>query len=182
MFDRTPIRLPDTAKGLVDGIWLRRKVLVEMIVAPPTHEDRSDRLAIVVGSSSRNSFRRDYVTRGLPAALLAVETPSGKDLRSNEVREVLVGTSGGDEQVIKSTQGVAIVERFNVPDSSRLIFFCAGARGDTTRGAVEYLIRHWKDLQREFGSRPFVVCLGFPLPEYYPTDYIEPTVIARIRL
>lgn len=183
LFSSAPLRLPELVRGLVDGIWLRGKIAVETLVAEPRNgdQDHRRRLSIVVGATPRNSLRRDCVERHLPAALLAHEMTDAAGLGSDEVHEVIVQRSNGDIQHVKSSQGVAIIERIVLPESGDVFFFCCGSRADTTRGAVEYLTRHWRRLHRKFSEEPFVVCLGFPLPEIYPRDYIEPAVIAEFR-
>jgi len=54
------------------------------------------------------------------------------------------------------------------------LFFCLGARGDSSWAAAEYLVRNWKRLSGEFGDEDFVACLGFPQTEKYMNEYREP--------
>lgn len=177
-----PLRLPEAVRGLVDALWLRSRTECVLEVSPPTGGDLDvSGTLIVIGGSGRNSVRGRHLEQGLPRAALVYESPDGAEVRPSDNREVIVRRSSGDIQRIRSQQGVAIIEKVILPEHHRTVFYCAGARSDSTWIATEYLVRHWRRLDREFGEDPFVICLAVPLPDIYSADYHEPTVLATIR-
>ncbi|MFI5937735.1 hypothetical protein [Actinoplanes sp. NPDC051494] len=195
-----PLRLPDIVRGLVDALWSRSRLECVVEVSPPTGgELEATGTLVVVGAATRNSVRRRHLEQGLPRATFVAEHPrengrdadrgaghgtgptTGPTTGHGTGQEVVVRRGGGDLQRIRSQHGVAVVEKIVLRDRGQSVFYCFGSRGDTTWLATEYLVRHWRQLAREFGDDPFVVCLGIPLPQEYHTEYHEPMVLASIR-
>jgi hypothetical protein len=94
---------------------------------------------------------------------------------------VIINRANGDHQVVQSEQGIAVVEKVIVPGRRCAIFFCHGARADGSWVAAEYLVRNWRNLEREFHNDPFVVCLSFPRQDDFIEEYAEPSILARVR-
>ncbi len=76
---------------------------------------------------------------------------------------------------------LAVVEKIRDADRGTTIFFCSGMRADGSWAATEYLVRHWRQLHREFGDSCFALCLGFPKTNSYLTEYREPIRLASLR-
>lgn len=178
---KAPGRLPDIVRGLVDQLWLRSRVQCAIDVSPPDLDqpEPSDCL-VVIGGAARNSYRRHFLDEGLTAALLESEAQPTPHIRSDDVRRVIINRANGDRQLVQSELNLAIVEKAMIPGRRAAVFFCHGARADGTWIATEYLLRHWRGLEREFGNGPFVVCLGFPRNDQFFEEYVEPSVLARV--
>lgn len=178
----TPVRLPELVRGLVDSLWLRSKIASRIEVSHPKNGDyRSAGSLVVIGGSARNSVRSKHIEQGVPCAILESEDLRSRNLRSTEVREAVIRRRGGDVQRIRSELNIAVVEKVVMPEGNGATFYCLGSRGDSTWLAVEYLVRNWSRLAREFSDSPFVVCLGIALPEEFITEFSEPVVLATIR-
>ena len=177
-----PLRLPEAVRGLVDALWLRSRIECATEVSPPQGGDLEvSGTLIVIGGAARNSVRARHLEQGLPRAAFESELTTGSGVHPSDNREVVVRRSGGDVQRIRSQQGVAIIEKVVLPETRRTVFYCAGARADSTWTATEYLVRHWRRLDKEFADDPFVICLAVRVPDVYSDDYHEPTVLATIR-
>jgi hypothetical protein len=176
LFSSAPLRLPDLVRGLVDALWLRQRVRCSVEVSPPEGEYADlDRSLIVVGSSARNSVRARYVHARLPTAILTGEDRMPVDWSAVErARSITLMRGGSESRINLADVNVALVEKCHDPDRGTTVFFCVGIRGDSSWAATEYLVRNWKRLDAEFGSAPFVVCLGFPQTEKYANEYREP--------
>lgn len=179
---KAPGQLPDIVRGLVDQLWLRRRLECVVDVSLPQLEsaDPTD-CTVVIGGAARNSHRRHFVTKNVPAALLENELEIGRRIRSDEVRRVIINRANGDHQIVQSEQGIAVVEKVFVPGRRYAVFFCHGARADGSWVAAEYLVRNWRNLEREFRNEPFVVCLSFPRSDEFIEEYAEPSILARVR-
>lgn len=177
-----PLRLPEVVRGLVDAVWLHGPLRCVVDVSGPGPERAlaQSGATIIVGASRRNSVRRYFIENSVPHAILLHETVGGKDVLSEDVDRIWIDRSNGERQIIQSNLLLAVVEKVR-SDHQGTLFFCVGARADGTRGAVEYLARNWKTLEREFRTDPFVVCLGFPKFDDYPDGYTSPTVLAKVK-
>ncbi|WP_330249753.1 hypothetical protein OG874_25995 [Nocardia sp. NBC_00565] len=183
LFGAAPLRLPELARGLVDGIWLRRPIRYLVDVSPHTTigTQLSDS-CIVVGSGARNSIRRYSLENRLVKATLVGELGSTQPAYApDEEVNVSIRLDGDDVQHIKARKNVAIIERVNRIGEDAVNFFCVGVRGDSSWAAVEYLVRNWKHLVAEFGDGDFVIVLGFPWGTDYLNDYPEPARVATVR-
>ncbi|WP_378673080.1 hypothetical protein [Nocardia sp. GCM10030253] len=184
LFGAAPLRLPELARGLVDGIWLRRPIRHLAEVSPPTTDGAqlSDS-CIVVGSSARNSIRRYGVDRQLVKATLEAEQRPGEPwYAAGDEVTVAVRLDGDNVQHIRARKNLAVIEKVHRSSEDVANFFCVGVRGDSSWAAVEYLVRNWKHLAAEFGDRDFVIILGVPWNEgVYFTEYPEPSRVATIR-
>lgn len=181
LFRSTSFRLPDLVRGLVDAIFLganryrySTSVSPAETDAPQDFEQLGSNL-IVVGSSWKNSIRRLYLQERRPSMQLSVETLSVGDSTQAppaSLVEVIAGPEAG-RLVDKDGLYVAIVEKVLDESRNAVVFFCLGQRGDVTWAATEYLVRNWRSLRKEFGDRPFALCLGFR-DQSYTFDYREP--------
>ncbi|WP_157119821.1 hypothetical protein [Nocardia xishanensis] len=184
LFGAAPLRLPEIARGLVDGLWLRRPIQHLAEVSPPTTDGAqlSDS-CIVVGSSARNVIRRYGVERQLVRATLDAELRLGEAwYTAGDEVTVAVRLDGDNVQHIRARKNLALIEKVHRRGEDAVNFFCVGVRGDSSWAAVEYLVRNWKRLATEFGDQDFVVVLGVPWNEgAYFTEYPEPSRVASIR-
>lgn len=179
---RAPGQLPDIVRGLVDQVWLRSRVECTVDVSPPSLVTTElAECTFVIGGAARNSHRRHFVEHNVPAAMLENELEIGRRVRSDQVRKVIINRANGDHQTVQSEQGIAVVEKAFIPGRQCAIFFCHGARADGSWVAAEYLVRNWRSLEREFRNEPFVVCLGFPRSDDFIEEYVEPSILARVR-
>jgi hypothetical protein len=176
LFSSAPLRLPDLVRGLVDALWLREHVRCETAVSPLEAEDADlDRNLVIVGSSARNAVRARYVRAGLPTAIITGEdSPDYAGGPIDEVRSITIKRGATSSTINFNDVNLALVEKCHDPDRGTTLFFCLGARGDSSWAATEYLVRNWKRLSGEFGDGDFVACLGFPKTEKYMNEYREP--------
>jgi hypothetical protein len=179
LFGSAPLRLPDLVRGLVDALWLHRQVRCTIEVSPKKGEAADlDRNLVIVGSAARNSLRAWYLSLGVPSAALAGEIEASRgQLGRYERQQITISNNGREREITSDGSNLAIIEKCHDKGRGRVLFFCLGYRGDSTWIATEYLIRHWKRLDREFGDRDFVVCLGFPETEKYLEEYKEPSTL-----
>jgi hypothetical protein len=178
---KAPGQLPDIVRGLVDQLWLRSRVRCAIDVSPPELDQiEANGCLVVVGGAARNSYRRQLLADGVPAAVLESEEPDVPRIRSDDVRRVIINRASGDRQLVQSELNLAVVEKAVLPGRRAAVFFCHGARADGSWIATEYLVRNWRSLEREFRDGPFVVCLGFPRNDQFFDNYVEPSVLARV--
>lgn len=189
LFSSSPFKLPELVRGLVDAAFAGRSASppVTTTVAPTrtdgvsTYEHFSDNL-IVIGASPKNCVRWDYVRRGLVKVRLSNETEAiilGEAPLTSRHAEIV---DGQDVRATVNSEAlhVAVIEKIIDADRAISIFFCLGQRGDVTWAAVEYLARSWRQLEREFGSGGFAVCVGFPEMNY-SQEYFTPVRLNTVR-
>jgi hypothetical protein len=181
LFGSAPLRLPEVVRGLVDALWLHRKVQCTTDVSPIKAADADlDRNLIIVGSSLRNSVRARYVHARLPSVILTGEDQVPIDWAAiDRAHSITIMRGEGKGEVSLDDVNLAVVEKCHDPERGTAIFFCLGIRGDGSWAAAEYLIRNWKHLAAEFNDRDFVVFLGFPGTEKYLEDYKEPVYVSK---
>lgn len=182
LFGGAPLRLPELVRGLVDGVWLRRRVQCRVEVSEP-NSSTADQInlagsCIVVGGAARNALRRYALDNAVVRATLAGEAHPVQPVPAvgDEVTAT-IRLPDGNLQEITARKNLAVIEKVNQPDGY-VNFFCHGVRADTSWIAVEYLVRNWKDLYKRFGSRDFVVVIGVPWNHAYYTEYSEPARLA----
>ncbi|MGY5309599.1 hypothetical protein [Nocardia gipuzkoensis] len=184
LFGTAPLRLPELARGLVDGMWSRRPISFQVEVSPTSTDGAhlSDS-CVVIGSSARNSIRRYAVDHKMVKATLEAENRSdGPWYTAGDEVTIAVRLDGDNVQHITATKNLAVIEKVHGSDGDVANFFCVGVRGDSSWAAVEYLVRNWKSLAREFSDRDFIIVLGIPWSDgIYFTEYPEPSRIATIR-
>ena len=160
--------------------WARIRTDTRTSVSPiasdgaASFRDRSSNL-VVIGAASKNCIREDYLGRGMVRLRLSNERPGvGRHQLPPDERFVQVLSPAGEVPDIRSESlTLTIVEKIHDDRFDSIVFFCVGQRGDSTWAATEYLARNWRTLEREFGSQPFALCLGFVDPGY-SYDYTEP--------
>lgn len=181
LFGSASFRLPDIVRGLVDAIYLGGHRYDFHNTVSPSATDDPKQFAelssnlIVVGAAARNSIRKLYLDENLVSLCLSSELPdSAPHHQPPEQRfvEVLGGADVG-RRITSETLELAVVERARDAARGTTVVFCLGRRGDTTWAATEFLVRNWRSLEREFGDRPFALCLGFR-DVGYSYDYHPP--------
>jgi hypothetical protein len=86
------------------------------------------------------------------------------DLKTNNVYRVQDPSSwtpGSAEGRAALESDYAVIEKIIDADNGRVFFVLAGLQDRGTRGAGEYLVRHWEELIKEYGASPFQVLLQF---------------------
>lgn len=165
LFGSASFRLPDMVRGLVDAIYLgRHRYDFRTSVSPSTSDDPKQFTElsgnlVVVGGAVRNSIRRLYLDENLVSLRLSNELEEAGP-RQQQFAEVLGGADVG-RKITSEALELAVVERVRDAARGTTVVFCLGRRGDTTWAATEFLVRNWRNLEREFGDRPFALCLGF---------------------
>jgi hypothetical protein len=186
LFGTATFRLPDAARGLIDAIWARSARRTLNTVSPCLSDSvdsygQLDQSLIVVGASRWNLIRRHYVDRDVLKLRFSTECDSELDNLPFQVPlyvQVYHAPGAGDR--IETDLSLAIVEKVRNLNSEGSVFFCAGSRGNISRAAVQYLVRHWRKLERDFGTGDFALCLGFPSASGRGERYSEPTLLRRI--
>ncbi|HEX7307431.1 hypothetical protein [Lentzea sp.] len=182
LFGSASFRLPDMVRGLVDAIYLGgHRYDFHMTVSPAPTDDpkRFAELSgnlVVVGAAGRNGIRKLYLDENLVSLRLATETETGADDRFVEV----LGGADVGRKITSDGVELAVVERVRDAARGTTVVFCLGRHGDTTWAATEYLVRNWRGLEKEFGDRPFALCLGFP-DLGYGYDYRAPRRLDVLR-
>ncbi len=177
LFGSASFRLPDLVRGLVDAIYLSRHSYdFHTAVSPPTTDDPKQFAElsgnlVVVGGARRNSVRRLYLDENLVRLRLSNEL-SDAGAHQQPFVEMLGGADVG-RKISSEALELAVVERVRDAARGTTVVFCLGNRGDTTWAATEFLARNWRSLEREFGDRPFALCLGFR-DVGYSYDYHPP--------
>jgi len=182
LFGSATMRMPEAVRGLVDSVWLRQISRPELVVSPldPSKVSLATS-SIVVGGASRNVIRATYFDSAM-LFLGSEDEEIGKRSYDSHLAgfpvRVYRGQRAGEE--IRTSLNPAILEK--IYDASRdiTLFFCLGLRGDGSWAAVEYLVRNWMVLRREFGDRDFALCLGFPASSTYLERYVEPARLAVV--
>jgi len=68
---------------------------------------------------------------------------------------------GSDERQAAEQMDYAVIEKIVVPDTDRVYFVMSGLQDRGTRGAGEYLAKHWERLVKEHGAASFRLMLQF---------------------
>ena len=182
LFGSASMRLPEMARGLVDGLWLRQIPQPDVVISPADGSQVSIATSsIIVGGATRNAARALYVDSALPFIGFDTEERSlRKHSGQKNVSRVQIFRGFRAGENIDSSLNPAILEKIHDGTRGITLFFCLGARGDTTWAAAEYLVRNWAELRREFGDREFALCLGFPAGASYLDHYVEPRRLATV--
>lgn len=182
LFGSASMRLPEMARGLVDGLWLRQIPQPDVAISPVNVSQVSIATSsIIIGGATRNTARALFVDSALPFIGFDTEERSLRRYSGQKAVsrvEIFRGFRAGEK--VDSSLNPAIVEKIYDGTRGITLFFCLGARGDTTWAAAEYLVRNWAELRREFGNREFALCLGFPAGTSYLDHYVEPRRLANV--
>jgi hypothetical protein len=68
----------------------------------------------------------------------------------------------GDGNVERFAHDLALVSRLNDTENHRKVVIAAGTGSNGTRASVEYLVNHWRDLDKKYGSDDFAIILECP--------------------
>lgn len=181
LFGSTPFRLPELVRGLVDSFWLGSALAVNTTVSPIT----TDKIAfssnmIIIGGISRNIVRRYYVHTSSPYLVLANELEELHGDHTNIGDDVFIMKGNRKNETIKGDYNFAIIEKIRDEEHNITIFMCVGFRGDSSWGATEYLVRHWRDIHKKYRDKEFALCLGFPKTQSYLITYEEPIILTSL--
>ena len=147
---------PVVRKSLQEKISFFRPLTARIDASPMqnTDIDFSSRSIIAVGSQAYNIITNYCITENLVQLQIT---------HNGTVIELMKGKDKGG--IVKRASGqhdIAILEKFidhNRNDSSIIIAAGLGVIG--TMGAVQYLIDHWRDLQKLYGNSDFALALQF---------------------
>lgn len=78
-----------------------------------------------------------------------------------EIRNPSRTAPGSQERENAMETDYAVIEKLIDPDNGRVYFVIAGLQDRGTRGAGEYVAKHWEELVEHFGSGAFRVLLQF---------------------
>lgn len=179
LFGKTPFRVPELVRGLVDELWSGQELDHAIEVSPAENQSIVFTNMIVVGASPKNSVRRYYLKSDQVSFKIAgekkvpIKNVHDKVLSSKAI--VLKGGSKGQE--ITGDYNIAILEKVIDKENGITVFMCVGSQGDSSWGAAEYLARNWKSLQKRFANNEFAICLGFPKLDDYMKRYYEPDIL-----
>jgi hypothetical protein len=84
-----------------------------------------------------------------------------KEKKVYAVRDPSKLKAGSDERAAANESDYAVIEKIIDQKNDRVIFVLAGLQDRGTRGAGEYLLKHWEDLVAKYGASPFQVLLKF---------------------
>ena len=178
LFGSAPFRLPELVRGLVDSFWIGSKLDVDHRVSPLDGGVEPGSSMIVVGATTKNSVRRDYLNKGMIYVTIAgepAERPSDIHVNPLEQRFIVMrGKLKGESLQRNGDHNLAIVERIRDEKNDIIVFMCTGSHGDSSWAATEYLVRHWHELFTRFRDKSFARCLWFPYTAGPMEDYSEP--------
>lgn len=177
LFGKTPFRVPDLVRGLVDELWSSQEVDYTIRVSPLDIQSVEFTNMIIVGASPKNSIRRYYLKR-VNIKIAGESTKPIKDIHDRVLKPKAIVQEGQQEITGDGVYNIAILEKFIDTKNGITVFMCVGSRGDSSWGATEFLVRNWKSLQKRFSNKEFAICLGFPKLDDYMKRYYEPEILA----
>jgi hypothetical protein len=175
LFGSTSLRYPELVRGLVDSFWLGESINLKFAVSPQQIDRVQFRNMIVVGGGTRNLLRKVYLERNESYLVTSYEDEIQGISHAN-VPYIRI-TRGSRKNTLFEEEGrynLALIEKIYDRTHNTTVFMCNGLRADSSWAATEYLIRHWRELQRKSENQAFALCLGFPKSKEYMQDYIEP--------
>lgn len=183
LFGSASYRYPEMVKGLVDSFWLGEDIKLKFLVSPQQNDKIQFKNMIVVGGASRNLVRKLYIESGYVKLTSSSEEPQQKGtcLTQNYIR-IVKGIRKGEIVEDQGKYNLALIEKIYDGERRITVFMCSGSRADSSWASVEYLIRHWRDLQSGSRNRPFALCLGFPQSQDYMQGYMEPKMLTELIL
>lgn len=112
-----------------------------------------------MGAANRNGVRAQYLAEQRRRAYLSREVHDPSSGQPPVKGIAYIRQEGQAPHKIRTPLQPAIVEKvIDREDGRRPVFFCLAERADGTYGAVEYLVRHWKRLERQYGDRASRSC------------------------
>lgn len=181
LFGSAPVSLPELVQGLVDKFFLGEKIDLGIEVSPQSDGIELVNNMVVVGATTKNSVRRQFVEKGMVYVTIdgepTVPPKQDEDILTNPLQERFIVTRGkraGEAIERGGRYSLAILERIRNEQDDTVVFMCTGLRGIGSWAATEYLARNWRKLSHEFGDRNFARCLWFPLTDDQTTEYREP--------
>lgn len=154
--------------------WSLQEIQPVLIASPSDRGKVGPGNALAIGSPGYNSAADLYTETCDP--FLIFEQPEDKT-----VIRVARGPRKGD--ILDDDRGpydeTAIVQRLYYRETRSTIVMAAGHGVPGTVGAVRYIASRWERLAREFGDRPFAVCLRFPSAYAAPNALRNPVEIGR---
>lgn len=79
--------------------------------------------------------------------------------------------SAGDGNIQRPAYDLALVSRITDPLKKRTIIYAAGFGSNGSRSAQLYLVDHWRELDKRFGTQDFAVILECPNRRHDPEGY-----------
>lgn len=187
--------IPDILRDLLSAIFITlAEVEADIAITPaakPGLEDFSEdrylaQNLVTCGSSIYNAvsayyLRQDrsfyYFTKVDGVRVLKARDPDAPDLAS-----MGRGPNAPDlREMGRSGHELACIQRLKDPAYGTTIFICAGLGAGATYGSVDYLVRNWRRLWRQYGDREFGICLSYAMPNPDEVPTVEPQVLHQTR-
>lgn len=171
--------IPDILRDLLSAVFVTLAEVDADIAITPTLEGFSEErdLAqnlVTCGSSIYNSvsayyLKQDrsfyYFTKNADGVrVLQARDPNAPDLEG-------MGRGTGHE--------LACIQRLKDPDYGTTVFICAGLGSGATYGSVDYLVRNWRRLWRQYGDMELGLCLSFAMTNPDEAPPAEAQVLHR---
>lgn len=148
------------------------------VLPSPEHADQIQQGAIfTIGSEAYNSVT-DLYTRSCSPILRIQQVGMSMSIK------VTQGARSGEvfESRVNSEDDLAIVEKLCDNSTHTTIFIAAGLGVVGTVGAVYFIANNWVELSKEFGVRPFAVCLRFQNSQSDPNAARRPIELFRFQM
>jgi len=172
LLDELPNRMRD---WLSSKYWPLKNIRPVLKPSPDDKQKVRPGNVLAVGSPAYNSAAALY-TETCDPFLKFEELENGPT-----VIRVVKGLRKGDvlDDTRKAGDDTAIVERLYDKATKSTIFIAAGHGVHGTAGAVHYIVDNWEKLYRDFGTRPFAMCLLFRSLTTDPNAVQKPVELGR---
>ncbi|MEM8612118.1 MAG: hypothetical protein AAGF93_08890 [Cyanobacteria bacterium P01_H01_bin.105] len=170
--------------------WLGRQSInlkalkIPIKIGPPksdegnVHEYLNTNL-ILLGSKMYNLLSKYYLEEYLPK-----HSSCYCYYEKNEEGERIIGIrykeGNIDDTPMKGRsygREIGFIHRFRDIESNITVFLCIGHGSSATSGSVRFLMKRWKELHKEYGSRDFIICLAFEGQIANEEPIVKPKVV-----
>jgi len=172
LFGRTPSRVPEVIRGLVDSFLIPSPTEVVTRISPPETDGNPFPNMIVIGSAKHNTVRAQCLRElKLHFALESKESefPRQKDFCDRGGQMI-----GGSHKCKSGAEYYFAILEKTQDEEGHMVFMCVGESADSSWGAVEFLTRNWQRLSKRFGASPFALWLDFSKGGTPMQKYVEP--------
>ena len=165
-------------------VWLGEKVhwsfqkITPIISSSPQERNQVEQGNIITVGSQYYNSAADLLTETCNPILKMEPMGQGMVIR--------VTRGPREEDTFRQREGqvddLAIVEKAWDRVNNRCVFFAAGLGVVGTTGAVHFIINNWQNLNKDFSSKPFALCLRFQNILTDPDSYKKPIELSRFQL
>lgn len=169
IFTPTSPAYPKFVRRALDWILFGKKVDINLRVSPQRYSTEIPCNMIILGSSTKNSVRRHFFSNPDCKVLVhfegeTIDPPANiheKPLRPKLwIQRKNTKESWGLEDGFR----LAIIERGVITNGndSRVVFFCLGTTAEETKFAANYLVSHWRELEKAGKNKNhYAICHRF---------------------